>query len=235
MYRGRTVALIIPTLDEADALPDLLGRVDRAVVDRLIIADNGSSDRTVEVAQAAGAEVVVETRRGYGSACLAGIRTAGEVDLFAFMDGDGSDDPAEIEDVLGPLVDDGADCVIGSRLLGGADTGALTFVQSFGNRLTCFLIRLFWRVRFTDLGPFRAVTREALARLAMADPDYGWTVEMQVKAVQQRMVVCEVSVSRRVRQAGTSKVTGNLVASAKAGKRILGYVFTAKLREVLRL
>ena len=233
MFRGKSVALIIPALDEEEALPPLLVRVDRRLVDRLVVADHGSRDRTAEVARAAGAEVVREERRGYGSACLAALGLVTDTELVVFMDGDGSDEPEEIERVLLPLIDTGADVVIGSRVLGGAEKGALTLPQGFGNALTCLLVRLFWRVVCTDLGPFRAVTREALARLHMADPDFGWTVEMQVKAAQMRLHMVEVPVSRRVRQAGRSKVSGDLIASAKAGWRILGYVFAAKLDELL--
>jgi glycosyltransferase involved in cell wall biosynthesis len=234
MIRGRSVALIIPALDEEEALPPVLRRVDRAVADRVVVADNGSLDRTAEVARAAGAEVVREERRGYGSACLAALRAAAGADLYVFLDGDGSDDPAEIERVLRPILDAGADLVIGSRVLGGAERGALTLPQAFGNHLTSLLVRLFWRVPCTDLGPFRAVTREALDRMEMADPDYGWTIEMQVKAARLGLRIVEVPVSRRARQAGRSKVSGDLVASAKAGWRILTYVLAAKLRGVLQ-
>ncbi len=235
MFHGKTVALVIPALDEEETLPPLLARVDRDLVDRLVVADNGSSDGTARAARRAGAIVAAEPRKGYGAACLAGIRAAGPVDLFVFMDGDGSDDPSEIERVLAPLAGGQADLVIGSRVLGGAEKGAFTFTQRFGNILTCRLVRLFWGIRFTDLGPFRGITREALEKLEMADLDYGWTIEMQVKAVQMGMKVLEVPVSRKVRQAGRSKVTGNLKASFLAGKRILGYVFKAKLGEWFRL
>jgi len=232
MFRGDSVALVIPALDEEDSLPGLLARVPRDLVDLVVVADNGSRDRTAEVARAAGAEVVVEPRRGYGSACIAGIRAADGAELLVFMDGDGSDDPREIESILGTMADRGVDLVVGSRVLGGAERGALTPVQRFGNGLTCLLVRLFWRVRYTDLGPFRAIRREALERLSMADPDFGWTIEMQVKAAQRGLRVTEVPVSCRVRQGGVSKVSGNLVASFRAGRRILGYVFAAKLSEL---
>ncbi len=234
MFQEKSVALVLPALDEEEALPALLGRVDRGIVDRLVVADNGSGNGTAEAARRAGAILVSEPRRGYGSACLAGIRAAGPVDLFAFMDADGSDDPAELDRVLGPLAEGRADLVLGSRVLGGAEKGAFTFTQRFGNALACRIVRLFWGVRFTDLGPFRALTREALERLEMSDPDYGWTIEMQVKAVQKKMKVLEVPVSRKIRQGGRSKVTGNLKASFMAGKRILGYVLAAKLGEWLR-
>jgi len=232
MFRGNTVALVIPALDEEESLPRLLERVPRNLVDRIVVADNGSRDRTAEIARAAGADVVAEPRRGYGSACLAGIRTVDGSEILVFMDGDGSDDPREIDAVLEAMADRGADLVVGSRVLGGAERGALTPVQRFGNGLTCLLVRLFWRVRYTDLGPFRAIRREALERLDMADPDFGWTIEMQVKAAQRGLRVTEVPVSCRVRRGGVSKVSGNLAGSLRAGRRILGYVITAKLSEL---
>jgi glycosyltransferase involved in cell wall biosynthesis len=232
MFGGQRIVLIIPALDEEAALPAVLRAVPESV-DRTIVADNGSRDGTARVAERCGAEVVHEARRGYGSACLAGIHAGPEADIFVFMDGDGSDDPAEIPALLSPITEAGADLVIGSRGLGGAESGALTAVQVFGNRLTCFLLRLFWHVRATDLGPFRAIRGPALERLGMSDPDFGWTIEMQVKAAQFRLNVAEISVRRRARQAGRSKVSGDLRASFLAGKRILGYVLRAKLREIL--
>jgi len=230
MFRGRRVALIMPALDEADAIGDVLRSVDRAVVDVLVVADNGSTDATPEVARTAGALVVLEPRRGYGSACLRALDhpEVGACDLIAFMDADGSDDPREIERVLAPLTDGTAEIVIGSRVLGEAEPGALTPVQRFGNWLTCLLVRRFWHVDYTDLGPFRAITAAALERLSMTDPDFGWTIEMQVKAAQRGVKVVEVPVSRRTRRGGVSKVSGDLIGSYRAGKRILGYVLAAR-------
>jgi len=227
---GRTVVLIIPALNEEEALPPVIRAVDRTLVDRVIVGDNGSTDGTAAAAREAGAEVVFEPRRGYGSACLAALRTAPDADLIAFMDGDGSDDPADLPALLKTLLDRGADLVLGSRVLGGAEKGALTPVQRFGNLLTCTLVRLFWGVRYTDLGPFRVITRDAFRRLEMADPDFGWTIEMQVKAAQQGMKVEEIPVRRLVRAAGKSKVSGSIRGSFLAGKVILGYVFAAKFR-----
>jgi hypothetical protein len=150
------------------------------------------------------------------------------------MDGDGSDDPQEIARLLGVLLDQDVDLVIGSRVLGGADHGALTPVQSLGNALTCFLVRILWGVRYTDLGPFRAIRRGALERLEMSDPDFGWTIEMLVKAAQRGLRTAETSVRRNVRAGGTSKVSGTLMGSYRAGTRILGYVLQAKLGELFR-
>ena len=237
MYHGREVALVMPALNEAEVIVSVLEAVDRSIVDRLVVGDNGSTDDTAEVARRHGASVVVEPRRGYGSACLRALASLENLPgdaLVAFMDADGSDDPGEIARVLEPLAAGNADVVIGSRVLGNAEPGALTPVQRFGNWLTCSLVRLFWGVRFTDLGPFRAITKEALDALEMQDPDFGWTIELQVKAVQRRLRVVEVPVSRRVRAAGESKVSGNLIGSFHAGRRILGYVFDAKAEDLRR-
>lgn len=232
MIAGRTVALVIPALDEEEALPAVLRRVDRGLVDRIVVCDNGSRDGTAEAARREGATVVFEPRRGYGSACLAAIGAAAGAEVFLFMDGDGSDDPADARALLSTLIDRDLDLVVGSRVLGQAEPGALTPVQRFGNLLTTTLVRILFGVGYTDLGPHRAITREALARLEMADPDFGWTIEMQVKAAQQGMRIAEIPVRRGNRRAGKSKVSGDLKGSFLAGKRILGYVLAAKLREL---
>lgn len=233
MYQDLRVSLIIPALNEAENIGPLLSQVDTDLVDQIIVVDNGSTDGTGSVAAAGGATVVHEARRGYGSACLKAIHAAPAADVLVFMDGDGSDDPREIERLLTSLVQGEADLVIGSRVRGEAERGALTAVQIFGNALTCWLVRWFWGTRYTDLGPFRAIRRAALERLVMSDPDFGWTVEMQVKAAQQRLVVAEVPVSYRRRRGGRSKVSGTVTGSFQAGRRILAYVLTAKAREWL--
>ena len=232
MYCGHQVAVIIPALDEADAIGPVVGAVDRSVVDQVVVADNGSTDHTAEIDAGAGALVVREDRRGYGSACLRAIEEVPEADILVFLDADGSDNPAAIEELLNALVESGADLVIGSRVLGKAEKGALTPLQLFGNWLTCTLVRWLWGVRYSDLGPFRAIRRSSYDRLAMADPDFGWTIEMQVKAAQHDLKAIEIPVDYRVRQAGQSKVSGTLRGSFGAGKRILGYVFEAKLKEL---
>ena len=233
MFRGARVVAIIPALDEEQAIAGVLADVDREIVDEVIVTDNGSVDRTSEVAAAGGATVVLEPRQGYGSACLAALRIAGDADLLVFLDGDGSDDPRQIPQLLRWLLDEDADLVIGSRVLGRPEPGALTPVQRLGNALTCTLVRWFWGVRYTDLGPYRAIRREALARLEMADPDFGWTIEMQVKAAQRGLKTTELPVRCRVRQAGRSKISGTLRGSYRAGRRILGIVFAARAAELL--
>lgn len=232
MLRSLRVALIIPALDEQDTIAEVVRGVDGDLVDRVVVVDNGSVDATAKRAVEAGACVVSEPRRGYGSACMAGIAAAPEADVLVFLDGDGSDDPAEIQSLVARLVELKLDMVVGSRTRGEREQGSLTPVQAFGNLLTCSLVRLFWGMHFTDLGPFRAVTRAALQRLRMRDPDFGWTIEMQVKAAQQRLCVEEIPVKYRRRRGGRSKVSGTVLGSYRAGRRILGYVLAAKLREI---
>ncbi len=233
MYRGLRISLIIPALNEADAIGPLVSRIPRTIVDDVVVVDNGSNDSTAARARRAGATVLREERRGYGSACLRALREGPRADIYVFLDGDGSDRPEETEKLLSALVDGKADMVIGSRVLGDAEPGALTLLQRLGNRLTCSVVHRLWNVRYTDLGPFRAIHRAALKSLDMQDPDFGWTIEMQVKAAQRGLRVIEVPVSRSPRISGRSKVSGNLIGSVRAGSRILGYVVRAKGEELL--
>lgn len=173
---------------------------------RVVVVDNGSTDDTAAIAAGSGACVVNEPRRGYGAACLAGIAAAGDADTLVFIDGDGSVDLSQTPRLLAPLAD-GADLVIGARH--GAPPEAMSFAQRFGNRLATALIRLIWRVPVSDLGPFRAVRGSALQRLDMRDPRYGWTVEMQVKAIQRGLPMVEVPVNLRPR-VGKSKISGTV-------------------------
>jgi len=233
MIQGYKVAVIMPALNEAEAIGPVLAGIDRSLADWVIVGDNGSSDDTAAVAEAAGALVIAEPRRGYGSACMKALTLVPEADILVYLDADGSDDPTEMESLLRPLLNDGADVVIGSRVLGAQESGALTPLQVFGNALTCTLVRWLWGVSYTDLGPFRAIWRRCFDELEMCDPDFGWTIEMQVKAAQRGYKVREVPVTYRVRQAGQSKVSGTLAGSFGAGRRILGYVLAAKARELL--
>lgn len=222
MYRGHTVKVIIPALDEAEAIGAVLAEVP-GWVDEVLVADNGSSDRTADVARAAGATVVEEPRRGYGWACLAAMARLGECDLVVFLDGDHSDHPEEMEALVAPLAAGEADLVIGSRSLGRCERGALTPQQRFGNLLACRLILLIWGQRFTDLGPFRAIRNDALRALRMTDKTYGWTVEMQLEAVLSGLRCVEVPVSYR-RRIGRSKVSGTVRGVVGAGWKILGTI-----------
>jgi len=222
-----SVAVLIPALDEEEALPPVLASVPRAgqgwTLSAVVVADNGSRDRTAERARAAGAIVVGEPQRGYGAACLAGLARLAErpPDVIAFLDGDGSSDPAELAHVLAPIVAGEADLVIGSRVLGAREPGALTTVQEFGNALATRLLSLLGPARFTDLGPYRAIRWETLAALAMTDRDFGWTVEMQARALRRRARCIEVPVTSRRRRGGRSKVSGTLRGSAAAGWKIV--------------
>lgn len=200
-------------------------------VRRVIVCDNGSDDQTASVARQSGAVVVHEPIRGYGRACLAGIRYLCDLepsqrpDIVVFMDGDYSDYPEELPKVVGPLLEDGADMVIGSRLLMPLPLGAMSAPQRFGNWLSSVLIRQLYGYAFTDLGPFRAIKWDALMRLDMKDQNYGWTVEMQIKAAKQGMYVSEVPVRYRARAAGKSKVSRTLRGVVLAGTKILGLTF----------
>lgn len=213
---------LIPAWNEAESLPTVLAGLRDRGLRRVVVVDNRSDDGTAAVARAHGAEVVWCGRRGYGSACLRGIDHlhADPPDVVVFLDADGADDPADLEALLAPIRAGRADMVIGSRVEG-AERGALTPVQVFGNALSCTLIRVFFGETFTDLGPFRAITWEALQRLEMADPDFGWTVEMQAKAARRGLRSAEVPVAYRRRVAGQSKVSGTIKGSFRAGTKIL--------------
>ena len=216
---GLRVGVIIPALNEARALPLVL-RAIPAWVSHVIVADNGSTDGTGEVARELGATVVSEPIRGYGRACLAALAVLPPVDVVVFIDGDASDAAEEMGLLVVPIAENRAQFVIGSRTLGVRERGSLTPQQIFGNGLACLLIRLIWGQRYSDLGPFRAISTDALARLNMADQDYGWTVEMQVRAAQLKLEVVEVPVSYR-RRIGISKVSGTVRGVVGAGTKIL--------------
>jgi glycosyltransferase involved in cell wall biosynthesis len=216
------VDVVIPALNEEPALPFVLEAIDRGLVRRVVVADNGSTDRTAEVARKHGAEVVLEPRRGYGAACLAALAhlTADPPDVVVFLDGDRADRPEEIGEVVAPLRAGEADLVIGSRVRGAREPGALTPQQRVGNALACWLLARVYGVDYTDLGPFRAIRWEALRALGMRDRDFGWTVEMQVRAARVGLRHVEVPVSYR-RRIGVSKVSGTLRGSLGAGRKIL--------------
>jgi glycosyltransferase involved in cell wall biosynthesis len=224
------VALILPARDEEESLGPTLAELAGLGLAQLIVANNGSRDRTGEVARAGGAQVVEEPAGGYGQACLAGIAALRpEIAIVAFMDADGSDDPSELPELLAPIARGEADLVIGSRERGGGEPGSLAPAQRCGNRLATTLLRLLFGVRCTDLGPFRAIRRDALDRLGMRDRNYGWTVEMQVRAHQQGLRVFEVPARYRRRRAGRSKVSGSLRGSVAAGGKILWTIFRYRL------
>jgi glycosyltransferase involved in cell wall biosynthesis len=218
-----TIDVVIPALNEEASLPLVLAQLPRPPVRRIVVADNGSTDATARVAREGGAEVVAAARRGYGSACLAGLahlRRTGPPDVVVFIDADYSDHPEELPAVVAPIRAGAADLVIGSRVLGRRERGALLPQARAGNLVACLLIRIFYGHRFTDLGPFRAIRWDALERIGMADPDFGWTAEMQVKAVRLGLRCAEVPVSYR-RRVGVSKITGTITGTVRAGYKIL--------------
>lgn len=222
MRNGQNIGVIIPALNEEQAIGKVIAEIPDWV-DRIIVVDNGSIDRTGQVARQAGAKVVREDEPGYGAACLAGLAALPAVDVIVFLDGDYSDYPDDMALLVDPILNGRADLVIGSRVLGACERGALTPVQVFGNWLATRLIRLFWGEKFTDLGPFRAISAPALDQIGMADRDYGWTVEMQVKAAQLGLRCKEEPVRYRNR-IGTSKVSGTIGGSFKAGVKILSVI-----------
>ena len=215
------VSVVIPVFNERDSLPLVVRDIPRHLVSEIVVVDNGSTDDTALVASGLPVRIVRESRRGYGSACLAGVAAleASPPDVVVFLDGDYSDHPEEMTLLL-DAVERGADPVIGSRALGTRERGALLPQARFGNRLACSLIRILYGHRYTDLGPFRAIRWEAYRRLAMADTTFGWTCEMQVKAVRERLRIAEVPVSYR-RRVGVSKITGTVSGTLKAGWKIL--------------
>lgn len=218
------VDVVIPALNEERAVGLVVGAIPRYLVRHIVVCNNGSTDNTEEVARQAGAHVVDAPQRGYGSACLVGLAWCNQqvprADVIAFVDADYSDDPRELPLLLEPIAAGRADMVIGSRALGRADRGALLPQQRFGNWLATRLMRLIWGARFTDLGPFRTITFAALDKLKMSDPNYGWTVEMQIKALLHNLRYEEVPVSYKKRM-GYSKVAGTLKGSILAGYKIL--------------
>lgn len=214
-------ALIIPALNEAESLPALLRSLPPSLFQLVVVADNGSTDGTREIARRSGAMVVSQRQRGYGNACLAAIQALPpSIDTLVFMQADCSEDAAEAHQLLLPIARDEADLVIGSRTMGRADEGALEPHQVLGNRLATTMIRRIWGHHYSDLGPFRAIRRDALDLIEMRDRTYGWTVEMQVKALQYGLRVREVPVSYH-RRVGTSKISGNWKASVRAGWKIV--------------
>jgi glycosyltransferase involved in cell wall biosynthesis len=220
-----TVDVVIPALNEAESIGLVLASLPRPPIRRAVVCDNGSSDRTAEIAEDHGAMVVREPRRGYGSACLRALRALNvdPPDVVLFLDADRSDDPDDTSAVLEPILAGRADLVIGSRVLGTREPGALTPQSRIGNWIATRLIGWLYGVRYTDLGPFRAIRYASLAALHMRDPDFGWTVEMQVKAARARLRSEEVPVRYR-RRIGRSKISGTLSGATAAGIKILGTI-----------
>ena len=214
------IVTIIPALDEEAAIGGVVQAVPRDLVQEVIVVDNGSRDRTAAMAHAAGATVIPEQQRGYGAACLAGARAARQADILVFLDGDGSDDPAEIHHVLQPILAGQADVVLGSRVAGQGDQSGLTPQQRVGNFVVTALVRLLYGLTLTDIGPFRAITCTTFQALGMEHKTYGWPVEMVVKAAKKGCRVKEIPVSCHKRL-GRSKVAGTVKGSMLAGYHLL--------------
>jgi glycosyltransferase involved in cell wall biosynthesis len=220
--------VIIPALNEEEAIAKVIEDIPADIVAEIIVVDNGSLDNTIKVAEVAGATVLTEPLRGYGAACLKGIdyvkELAADTEIIVFLDADYSDYPEEMKAVIEPILTENVDMVIGSRALGEREKGSLTPVQAFGNWLSTKLLGLIYNARFTDLGPFRAIKFDKLLALDMQDKNYGWTVEMQVKAAKQQLKFTEVPVKYRNR-IGKSKVSGTVKGSILAGHKILYTIF----------
>ena len=219
-------AIIIPALNEEESIAKAVQGLSKELFQQILVVDNGSRDRTAARARHAGAQVIEEPHRGYGRACWRGILSlASDIETLVFMDGDLSDEPRDACRLIETLENGGYDLVVGSRRLGKVEPGALAPWQCFGNWLATTLIRLFWGVQYTDLGPFRAIRMDALRKLSLLDRGFGWTVEMQAKAARLGMKTCEIPVCYRSRPFGKSKISGNLAASFEAGVKILWTLF----------
>ncbi len=229
MRLGKTVGVIIPALDEEAAIAKVIAAIP-SWADEIVVADNGSRDATRARAEAAGAKVVAEPARGYGAACLAGIAALRPADIVVFLDGDFSDDPAEMALLVDPIATGAADFVIGSRVGAQVVPGSLTPQQRFGNALACWLIKRLFGVRYSDLGPFRAIRASSLRDLEMRDRAYGWTVEMQIKAARAGLKHLDVPVSYRPR-IGKSKISGTVRGVVMAGATILTVIARSAIED----
>lgn len=224
------IDVIIPAYNEEESIGLVVADIPKEWVREVIVCNNASTDQTKTVAAAGGATVLDQPQKGYGSACLKGIEyvrskpQAEQPDVIVFLDGDYSDHPEELPNLVQPIIENDVDLVIGSRALGKMESGAMMPQQVFGNWLATSLIRLFYRYEFTDLGPFRAIKWKQLLAINMEDPDFGWTVEMQVKAAKFKLKCTEVPVTYR-RRVGVSKVSGTIRGTILAGHKILWTIF----------
>ena len=220
--KGAWVSVVIPALNEEEPIGDVVRAIPRAVVDEVLVVDNGSTDATAERARTAGARVVSEPRRGYGRACQAGIAAvAADCEIIAFLDGDGSNCPELLPLLIEPILAGKQDFVIGSRIRGRREPGSMNPAQLIAGRLAGLLLRHLYGVRYSDMCPFRAIRRDALQRLGMAEETYGWNLEMQMRAAKANLRILELPVDHRNRRGGRSKVSGNLSGSLKAVGRIV--------------
>lgn len=222
------IKVVIPAFNEEKSIAHVIKDIPEDWVVEVIVVNNASTDNTTEVAEQAGATVLTEPTPGYGNACLKGIRYLQDInrrpEILVFLDGDYSDYPEQLPDLIKPIIEDDVDMVIGSRARGNREGGSMTFPQIFGNWLATTLIRLFYKVKYTDLGPFRAIKFDKLIELQMEDQTYGWTVEMQVKGAKHKFKTTEVPVNYK-RRIGVSKVSGTVKGTFMAGYKILYTIF----------
>ena len=222
------IDVIIPAFNEENSVGNVVRDIPKDLVREIIVVNNNSTDDTATKAKNAGATVLTEPIMGYGNACLKGMahvaKKDNKPDIIVFLDADYSDYPEEIVEVIAPIMNQNMDMAIGSRALGNLEKGSMTPQQIFGNWLATFLLKLFYGVSYTDLGPFRAIKYSSLVALGMKDKTYGWTVEMQVKSAKQKMKTCEVPVNYRVR-IGFSKVSGTVKGTIGAGYKIITTIF----------
>lgn len=224
---GRFVSVVVPALNEEEPIGDVVRAIRATKIPReVIVADNGSTDRTAERAREAGARVVSQPHRGYGRACAEGVAAVSpECDIVVFLDGDGSDCAELMERLIEPIAADTHDFVIGSRTRGEREPGSMNFQQVFAGRAAGALMRLLYGVSYTDMCPFRAIRRDALAPLGMKEVSYGWNLEMQMRAARSGLRILEVPVNHRCRAGGESKVSGTVRGTFVAGARILATLF----------
>jgi len=230
---NQIIKVIIPAYNEEDSIAKVIGDIPK-IISEVIVVNNNSSDTTSAIAEKAGATVLSETERGYGNACLKGMEYIASLsekpDIVVFLDGDYSDYPEELTKIIAPIQENDIDFVIGARVKELREQGAMTIPQLFGNWLASLLMKLFFESKFTDLGPFRAIKYEKLLALRMEDKTYGWTVEMQLKALKRKYTYIEVPVKYRNR-IGVSKVSGTVKGAIFAGVKILGWIFKYSLKK----
>ncbi|MBK7129169.1 MAG: glycosyltransferase family 2 protein [Crocinitomicaceae bacterium] len=228
MKTNTVIVVIIPAVNEENSIARVVNEIPAGLVDEIIVCDNGSHDNTADNARLCGATVVYESRKGYGWACLKGMehleKRVVKPDIVVFIDGDYSDYPDQMPALVAPILNGSADFVIGSRALGNREKGSMTFPQVFGNWLATRLMRIFYQVRYSDLGPFRAIRYDALLKLGMKDKTYGWTIEMQIKAAKNKLPYTEVPVNYKKR-IGVSKVSGTIKGTILAGYKIIFSIF----------
>ncbi|UOY08211.1 glycosyltransferase family 2 protein [Muricauda sp. SCSIO 64092] len=226
------IKVIIPAFNEADSIAHVIADIPK-MVSEIIVVDNDSTDATAQNAREAGSTLLQENRKGYGYACLCGMHyienQSKQPDIIVFLDGDYSDYPEDLIKIVDPILNENMDFVIGARKKALREPGSMTPQQVFGNQLATFLMRLFFRAKFTDLGPFRAIKYEKLKELDMQDKTYGWTVEMQLKALRKKLAYKEVPV-RYKRRIGVSKVSGTVKGTIFAGVKILGWIFKYSIK-----